>query len=86
MYAVLIVWGLQRGTAAFWAVVLPAVIVGDLLHLATFLHGMTAPTASWGVAAIANVFYVCIYVPLKVLVALRPDRIARAARGARRGA
>lgn len=76
-YAILVGFGLVRGSAGWWRVFLPAAALGDLVHLVFFAQLLARPDAVFGLTAVANLVYVAIYVPLKLYASTVPERVAR---------
>lgn len=57
---------LARGDRSFWAVFFPVCLVGDVAHMAVFLHGLAGPTAYWGAGAWSNCAIVAFFFPIRI--------------------
>lgn len=69
---------LRRGTREAWLIALPAILLGDVLHLSVHAK-MLADGALWNTSVAASIALSVIYAVCRVLVILRPERVMRGA-------
>lgn len=79
-FATMEVRGLLEGDRAFWRVVLPAFVAGDSLHFVGTVMRTFDPHFHWTSTSVSDAVLVALYLPLRIWLALHPERLDRAER------